>query len=412
MGWFSRLRSAGVLDGMWTAAASAGGKLQALAVLGVAGATGGLPATGLVVLVMSTAILTVSVLDAGLTPQGTRLYANGRLDARGSMLAPFAWRAVLHVPVGIGMFALLVLITEHPESAAWWAVAQVAYAVTYHAAYSATGIAYGKFQFRRGATLNAAVRLTTVPLLIWAGLAGSPLYALLLILAVGEGTVAVLQYLLAARGESTDSARADLALARTWRYGVGPIANTLMNKSDTVIVAGVLTSAALGTYAVASQAENAVTTLAMIPAGALIVHVARSGRGDASHAKLAITVRVVAVTYAIGALPFFIAPERMVELIFRVSLTNALPLRICLVAGVFSVLGGVLMQQLTGLGEDRAIVRIWVSAAIVSVIAMLGLSVAWGAVGAAFGALARDLFFFAYSRYSLTRSSHSPVPAA
>jgi O-antigen/teichoic acid export membrane protein len=221
--------------------------------------------------------------------------------------------------------------------------------------------------------------------------------------------IAVVQLHLARPSIDHDEDGRGLNIRETWRYGVGAIANTIMNRSDTVVVALALSATALGTYAVASQTENALTTLAMIPAGALVPHVARAGGGANSRAKTRTTLQVAVAIYLLLALPVAIAPTQFARVVFRIDLADPLPLRVCLVAGVVSVAGGILMQHLTGVGEARALVRIWTVTAVIAVIAMVCLSVLFGALGAAIGALVRDVTFFTLGLRAVQRAALKEV---
>ncbi|GIG53780.1 hypothetical protein Dac01nite_05320 [Demequina activiva] len=404
------MREAGVLDGIWTAAASAGGKIQALVLLGAAGAVGGIEGTGLVVLVTSTALLISSIIDAGLTPQIGRLAARGEIAGRSAVVRPLAWRVAIHVPAQSAAFCLFVWWGAAPEDPVPWLLAQVIYGVAYHLASSMTGLAYGQFRFRATAVVNAVIRLSTVPMLVAAALAGWSGYALIVVLAVGELVIAGVQYAVARDSRELAQSPRVLWPRNTWRYGIGAVANTIMNRSDTVVLAWGLTATGLGVYAVASQTQNALTTVAMIPAGALLVHVARAGRSRQADSVFSTTATVTLALYGAIALPFMLFPSPLVEVLFRVTLDDVTPLRICLAAGVFSVIGGVQMQHLTGLGEAREITRIWLTTAVASVTLMVILAFAFGAVGAALGALGRDLLFFFLTRRGITRTARRAEP--
>lgn len=400
----ARLRRAGIFDGLWTAAIAIGGKAQALVLLATAGTVGGIEATGQVVLVTSAGLLVTALVDAGLTPQVGRLAARGIVTSRRQLLRPLALRALAHVPVAIAIFYGLVLAGVQAGTAAWWFVAQVSYGVGYHLAYTVTGFAFGQFKFRSSAPLNAIVRLGTVPAMVLLAAGGRAAYALVIAMALGELAIAAIQYARAPLPTDADPRPAGLGIRSTWRYGIGAIANTLMNKSDTVILAVALSATGLGVYSVASQTQNALTTVAMVPAGALLVHIARSGHSDEAAEKGRTTLLVVASIYTALALPVALFPEALVRLIFRVDIVDPAPLLICLAAGLFSVLGGVQMQHLTGLGAERAIVRIWIATAVVAVVSMPSLALPFGAVGAALGALGRDILFFALTRAAISRT--------
>jgi O-antigen/teichoic acid export membrane protein len=170
-----------------------------------------------------------------------------------------------------------------------------------------------------------------------------------------------------------------------------------MNRSDAVLVSFFAATAAVGVYGLASQVEGALTTVALVPAGAAVAYAARSRSRTDVASQRRVVAGMVAAGYVVLAVPVLLAPEAIVELVFSVTLQDADALRICVVAGLFSCLGGVATQQITGLGRQNALVAVWLSTLVVGVSGLaLGAATA-GAVGAAWGALARDVVFFLLS---------------
>ncbi len=385
------LRRTGVVDGIWTLTASAGSKAQTLVVLAVAGATGGVDAVGHVVLATSTAILVTAVVDLGFSTQIMRAFAAGDLVSRRTVVTPLLVRAAVLVPVALLAAGVVVAPTVADPGA--WVAAVGVYALGYLASSVVTRLAYGVGRFRGGATLNGVVRAGTVPVLLLAQSTGAPPWTALVVLAAGELVIAFVQYRLVPSSALRDEPSRTLGVRRTWRYGLAPLINTVMNRSDAVLVSFFAATAAVGVYGLASQVESALTTVALIPAGAAVAYAARSrSRSDVANQRRVVT-GVVAAGYLVLAVPVLIAPEALVELVFSVTLQDADALRICVVAGIFSCLGGVATQQITGLGRQNALVVVWLATLVVGVVGLSFGAATAGAVGAAWGALGRDVAF-------------------
>jgi len=385
------LRRTGVVDGAWTLTASAGSKAQTLVVLAVAGAAGGVEGVGRVVLATSTAVLVTAVVDLGFSTQIMRAFAAGELASRRTVLAPLLARVGVVVPVAL--LAATVVVAPPGGDGTAWTLAVGVYALGYLASSVVTRLAYGVGRFRGGAALNGVVRASTVPVLLLVGPTGAPLWTTLVVLAVGELVIAVVQYRLVPASPPGEEDAGVLGVRRTWRFGVAPLINTVMNRSDAVLVSFFAATAAVGVYGLASQVEGALTTVALIPAGAAVAYAARSRSHADVRTQRRVVAAVVAGAYLVLAVPVLVAPEALVELVFSVTMEDADALRICVVAGIFSCLGGVATQQITGLGRQNALVAVWLSTLVVGVAGLaLGAATA-GAVGAAWGALARDLVF-------------------
>jgi hypothetical protein len=239
------------------------------------------------------------------------------------------------------------------------------------------------------------VRLSTVPILVLIVAIGirEP-FAILLPIAVGEFCIASIRYLSippSATGEKVEAVSA-LDIRETYKLGIGPICNMLINKSDTVLIAAV-SATAVATYGLASQVENALTTAALIPAAALVTYSARAAKiSDSLTTCIRVSV-VVAAVYIGISLPFLIWPAYMTSAIFQTALPENAPMRICVVAGLFSCIAGAGMSHLIGLGKSAFVGRIWI---LVTLVALLGLTIGGtmaDALGGALGALIRDLVF-------------------
>jgi O-antigen/teichoic acid export membrane protein len=179
-----------------------------------------------------------------------------------------------------------------------------------------------------------------------------------------------------------------------------------MNRSDTVTVASVASGPVLGIYGLASQIENALTTAALIPSGAVVAYTAKSKSSQEARTVGIAVMTAVAVAYLCLSIPFLVFTTPLIELVFGTHISDPLPFQICAVAGLFSCLGGVAMQQLIGLGKQGAAATIWAIAAPVAVTLLLVGTALFGAVGAAVAALLRDLLFFTMTVLTRARAQH------
>lgn len=389
------LRENGVIDGVWTLAASVGSKLQAMIAFAVAGQLAGLDGVGQVVLSISLGTLVASFVDFGLSTQVTRVAASGEMTNRQPLKKALFIRCCASIaattPLAWAMYSATYSTAPLP-----FAASTGIYSACFASSLIATQAAYGFGRFRGGAALNGTVRTLSIPLLVVTAFAHAPVFVLVVILALGELIIAILQYR-ALPKHGADPQFSLLSPRQTWPYATGPMANALMNRSDTVIVAAFATATVVGVYGLASQVQNALTTLALVPAGAAVAYAARGAGGATIKRQSQVLALVVGVSYVCVSTPVFVFPSEITRIIFGLDGVDTTALRICLVAGVFSCVGGVAMQLLSGVGDRRGVASIWIVTAVIAVVCLAGGAAAWGAVGAAFGALLRDLVFFSLS---------------
>ncbi len=387
---------------MWTAAAAAGSKVQTLAALSLGGRMGELEGLALLVLATSVAILAASVADIGMSTQVVRAYASGGVRRRGDMLPGFLTRMLICLPLAFGAAVLLAVIRADITDAVLWVGMIVFYALAFLSSMVITGMAYGLGRFRGGASLNGVVRAATIPLLFLVSLTGASPLALLAVLGAGEVVIAVVQYRIAPRDNPRPVGPAiGMRIRDSWKLGVGSIMNTFMNRSDTVIISGVTSGRALGIYGIASQIENALSTTAMIPAGAATTYAAQSRDRARAVAHRRTVSGVVALAYLVLATPFFFFAEPLTELVLGVQIDDVLPIQVLVVSGLFASLGAVAMKILNGEGRLNAVAGIWVVTAIVTTVAMAGGAYWGGALGAAVGAACRDVLFFGLTWFAV-----------
>jgi len=373
-----------------------GSKLQVLVLIAAAGSLRGLGGTADVILAVSIALLCFAAIDMGLSLQATRLFALGALIDRRSVLPAAFRRTLAYLPLTIAIAFPLVLRGRSPLEQLGWGIAILAYGVGYQWSSLMTQVAWGRGAFKNSSALVGIVRLSTIP--VFLGLAtqeGLSPFVLVLAVAMGEICIATLQFRALTPASSKQSAPSDaLAIKNTYRLGVGSICNTIMNKSDTVLVA-VASSAAVATYGLASQVENALGAAALIPAAAHITYSAKATMKDAAQAIATRVTAVVTVVYIIIGVPFLVWPLELTEFIFHVRPEDSSPMRLCVVAGLFSCIAGSGMQHLIGIGLSRMVATVWVCVTVVAVVGLTTGAAAGGAFGAAVGALVRDIVFFA-----------------
>lgn len=388
------LRSAGALDGIWTAATSVGSKAEVLALLTAAAYAGGTVGVAGAVLSLAIGGLALSFIDAGLTAQSARVFAAAPDSDRRIVRRPLALRAMLYVVV-VPDVAWLLFGTAVSNPLAW-AFGTALYALGLQLSQVTTGARYGTGAFRGGAVLNGGIRLLAVPLLLLLGASGLEPALLVFLMAVTELAIAAVQYAnLPRRADSNRRADPQLRVASTWKFGVAAALNGLVNRSDTVLIAGVVTASALATYGVASQLENALTTVALVPSGAVLVYAARAkGKGDGAGLQgVLVIATAVAAVYLVIGLAAIVWVEPITVILFDSSVADTTPLVICVVAGLFGALGGVASQHLVGIGASSRTLAIWIVVAVVAVVALPVGAALGGASGAAVGALVRDLVF-------------------
>lgn len=395
---YRKFSSVGIISGVWTVTASLGSKVQTLALLAIITRLHGLPGAGLTISVVAAGLLIATLVDMGLSTQVLRLAAQASMGHRSSVLVPVALRLAVLVPLGAGGAFVVLNATDSLSEFGFWSAATIIYSVGYYAALVMTQLAYGAGRFKSTAALNGAMRAGSVlGMLVLANIDAGPFWFIFFLGAIELGIAAIQYFLVSLPAPTADNATHLLRPRYTWKYGLGGIANTAMNRSDTVAVSLVTTAAALGTYGLASQVENALTTGALIPAGALVAFTARAASDSERRSIGAWTSIAVFCSYGVLALPALIFTKELIKLGFGTEIMDVLPFQICIVAGVFSCLGGVAMQQLTGQGNQSAVAVIWTCCAVFAVsVLMLG-GWMWGATGAAIAALLRDVAFFSAS---------------
>lgn len=410
---YKKFSSVGIISGVWTVTASLGSKVQTLALLAIITRLHGLPGAGLTISIVSAGLLVATLVDMGLSTQVLRLAAQGSMAKKTSVLSPVVLRLAVLIPLGVGGALAVLSATGSLGDFGLWSASIVIYSVGYYAALVMTQLAYGAGRFKSTAALNGALRAGSVlGMMILANIGAGPFW-FVFFLGTVELVIAAVQYFLVFLPISDLGDASHLLRPRhTWKYGLGGIANTMMNRSDTVAVSLVTTAAALGTYGLASQVENALTTGALIPAGALVAFTARASSDSERRSIGSWTSMAVFCSYGVLAIPALMFTRDLIRLGFGAEIADVMPFQICIVAGLFSCLGGVAMQQLTGQGSQSAVAIIWTGCAIFAVSLLMIGGWLWGALGAAIAALLRDIAFFSASWLVLRFSAKKNVKKA
>ncbi|MCD5343526.1 hypothetical protein LR392_14975 [Arthrobacter sp. AK04] len=403
-GW-QRLVAIGIVDGISTVTASLGSKVQTLALLAFVTRAHGVDGVGEAILAISAALLLVAIADMGLSPQVMRLFAQQVLWDRRLIVRPLLWRAAILAPLSLAATAISLDGGIQSGQYLIWSCAIFLYAIGYQSSMTTTQLAYGVGRFKQAAALNGSLRAASVVLLVVLAVLEAGVVDFVIALSVIEILIAGFQYGMIPRSADKQeaAARATLRLAKVWKYGTGSIANTVMNRSDAVVVSLVASAGVIGVYGLASQVENALTTAALIPAGAVIAYTAKATTRAEEREIGRISARFVGVGYCLLATPFLFFTEFFVLLIFGTRISDPLPFQICIIAGLFSCLGGVGMQQLTGRGSASEVAKVWSFTAVFAVVGLLIGAGLWGALGASVAALARDVFFWGATKIASKR---------
>lgn len=382
--------------GSWTILTNAGTKVEALALIVGGGIAGGLSGVGTLAAVFAAGTLASSVADFGYASEVARFVAAhpSRAPAIVSLRGGL-WRGA--VALGLGIVLSFGLVPSAYRSEGTIAAVGVI-AASLFLSTLATQVAYGWQRFRASSILTACTRapsILLVPALAATAGIGGAVLAVVLVEIVTAAVVLtfVVRTLPAPDGEATE-------LRPTRRHiwlGLGSIANTVINRSDTALVSSATAAGSVGVYSLASQAENAVTTIALAPATGVPTHVAIArSRNQDFRRTVNVTCLSVGLLTAVGSVLIvaasFLYPATDALGIARHDLDLLhLPLIICMAAAPLSSMAGVLLLAQIGQAHHRGIAAVWTTTAVVTIPTMWLLARAEGALGAATGAAVRDL---------------------
>lgn len=385
-----------IRDGLWSFLISFGSKASILAQVAIAARMGGPTGLGAFSQLVAAAVLISSLCDFGFSTEATRYAAavGDRVDLRA------VWRRLFpRIMAAAALTAGTVLFVGVMQDDV--SLPSILFTTMYSCVLiaGAVGIAIangvGMFRFT-GTTLGVA-RLSSIPLSFLALLGGSPNSVLIASIAISEAAAVLLIW----RQVRQTGARSLKPISvqtidhrRSLQFGGAAFINILINRSDIFLLSAVMPLAALGAYATASQLENAVTTVALVPASALMVHIARSNQaGDDSAGRRAYRSTATMAGLLSIAMAFVLstAAPFWIPVVFGEAMTSSIvPVRIVMVGATLNCLAGVTLIALSGLGKSRSVLKVWLITAAISVPAMYILAQSYGEIGAALGALVRD----------------------
>jgi len=265
-----------------------------------------------------------------------------------------------------------------------------------------TGVLYGLGLFRASSVGVGIIRSAASPGLVVVAVMRPSSSAILAWLLVIETSVLVLLAILAVRAYTRlpagDGPPPIAQVRGTYWLGLGSAVNVLINRSDSFLVSLASPSQAMvGMYAIASQVENAIATVALAPSSSLQRHVTierergRHARREVLH--VGALVAALAVLLGLGVLgvsaawctnwvdvPFLGRPSWQLWFVLAFS---------CL-SSVASASAGVLLSSFVGIGQHQRVGRTWMLTAVTSIPCMLLLPRLLGVFGALVGALVRD----------------------
>ncbi len=391
--------------GGWTAFLHVGSKVQAVALMVSGAIIGGTSGVGAVTVMYGTALLAGSLADFGVGTETMRFIAStpGRKEID-SALRTGARRS--SIAFGLGAVAVALIGGRHEAASVVGILAGGATAASMTTQLWAQGILYGLLRFRAASLTSGLLRAGLSLGLPMCAAVGMKAAGVLAYLAVMETTIAIALVAAAARARryATNSESQGNGNRSTPHWlGVAALTNVIINRSDTVIISMAATTAVAGTYAVASQVENAISTLALIPAGALAAFVSRSKVANQSvrTAKRlanisagiagAMGVLVVIVILSVGAL----GPEKLSAIGHGQQIAAII---ICCLGAPMSAAGGVLLSAYVAVGQHKNLASAWLVASALSVPCMLLGARLAAAPGASLGALVRDAALLAIAK--------------
>lgn len=403
-------REVGLTSGMWTFAPAVGNKVEAIAVIAGSARAAGVASAGRVLLVLALSVLVTTVADLGLGTQTTRLAARSELRT-GDLLARLPGRIVVALVASVAFCAAVAPLNNGWLLSPGWMLIVWFSGASSLCSYEALQLSFGRGDFARAGMIVMSLRLVTVlPVLFLSS--ASLQYLSLIYLGLGEVVAALVLLGFSPKGDPASGAEEDLSVRATWRFGVASVVAALMNRSDNVLVAFSLSGVALTTYGLASQAENTLTTAALVPAGALTVLVARHGHSERSSTASRATAWFVVIAYVVCAAPVMIWTGPLTHLLVGGDVSSLAAVRVCVAGGVLWCVGSVAAMQLSGLGLQQPLLLAWGSTAAVGVVALVSGSWAGGALGGACGATVRSAAFAAATWASLVRAKRIRLDVA
>lgn len=398
--------------GSWTLLTNVGTKVEAAALLAAGAVGGGLGGVGRASAAFAAATLAASIADFGYSAESARYLAASR-TAGGVRLAVRGTGRRLPLALIAGLVAAAIVLKGAADPAALLLVGLLAAAL--FASTAGMQLLYGLSEFRRSSIASLWLRGGLAPVIVLLGHRYGFQGVLLGLVAIE--TLVALRYLAlinrVRRGLPAGTApEAGPSVRHLW-LGVAGLTNTLINRSDAALVSTATSATAVGVYTLASQLENGVTTIAIAPGASVPTFVAgaRAGGGE-YRGHVVRTAKLVGALAAAGGVAVFalmLLPPVRALFAGQAPFGDFLAaVALCMVAAPASASGGVLLSAVVGEGRHRAVGVSWLTLGALSVPVLWMLAHGFGAVGAATGALCRDLILFAVGVAAWRRAGLDP----
>lgn len=385
-----------IRDGLWSVLITFGSKASILAQIAIAGREGGPAGLGAFSQLVAAAVLIATLCDFGFTTEATRYAAaaGDRVDL-GAVWQRLFWR-LLTATVLTGTVSLLFGIIQKDVNVLSILLTSM-YSGALFAGAVGIAIANGVGMFRFTGTTLGTARVMSVPVSFLALLVDSPNSVLIASIAICETVSALVIWRRVRKGGIRSLEPISVQVIdhhRALQFGAAGFINVLINRSDIFLLSFVMPLAALGAYATASQLENAVTTVALVPASALIVHVARAAQaGDDTTSSMAFrsTVTMAVLLSLVMALVLVVTAPFWIPVIFGEAMKSSIvPVRIVMAGATLNCVAGVTLMALSGLGRSSLVLKVWLITAAATLPVTYMLAQSYGEIGAALGAFVRD----------------------
>jgi len=382
-------------------------KSQSLALLVAGAIAGGLSDVGIATTAMGAVFLGGGLADFGLSAELGRLSVTH--PTRGT-IRRCVQALGLQAPLALAFApAIFYLTLGHRTGApAELLVATGALASLYMASTGLSAILNGLGDFRSPATRLGSMRLVASIAAV-AAMAVAPSPATIIgIFAVGEavGTLGVAAAVRRHRAglSKEDETAAEVRRSHVW-LGGAVMFNVLTNQSDILLVAPILSPAAIGLYGIASLLQNGVATLSLSTSSPFtfrVISTTVAGDAASAHALLRRGLLIAGGAAAIGASLTWGATQALGALIGSLSglASGSAPLvlGLYLPSAVPNVLGGAQLNVGIGYARHRAVGLARIKAGLVAVVCIPLGAYLGGVVAAAGATLLRDSTLLALAR--------------
>jgi O-antigen/teichoic acid export membrane protein len=406
-------------DSAWSLTFNLLNKSQTIAVI-----VAGLVIHGVIGIGEVTTVVAAATLGAGLADFGYS-YECGRFVAS-NPTRPAAQRVIRRLGALIAVGAALSYVSfrftvgiDHPWSTPWTLAAIAVLGGAFEASVVLLQLLYSLDRFRTGSAILGVFRAASGPLAIAVAAVTTSVAAVAITLAATE-IVAASALFIAARRVMAALPDYDpggrIGLSYLW-LGVGSVANMFANRGDVLVVGALADPLALGIYSVASQIENAIESLALVPSSPLLV---RASRARAERAP----IRPLMRRAHRATLGLSVASTALVLLLYAGYLAVAtsdhqlsgrgavLTITICAAASSLVASAGVNMTALLALQRYRLASVIRLSSGALAIVLFVTLVPHFAAPGAAIAAAGRDASLFVLSQFAARKATDNEPTVA